>query len=134
MFAEPLLGVMEKLGCVTLALEGVWPVEKKAGCGVGVAGWEDEVKSVRCHFASGSMGEEGESVGEEKEVDDEEVRFEVSSAPEEVTSWSTFGAEASGLRVGASRESSEDDGSRMIVLTLRDFLCRRGGASRPEGF
>ena len=37
------------------------------------------------------MGEDGESVGEERVVEDEEeVRLEVSSAPEEVTSIKVF--------------------------------------------
>ena len=52
----------------------------------GVAGWDADPKKDLCHFSS-SIGDDGESVGDEIEVEDvEEVRLEVSSAPEDVTS------------------------------------------------
>ena len=56
---------------------------------MGVFGCETEGKSPWCHLGSESVtGDEGSSVGEEKEVDEEEVlRVEfISSAPLEVTS------------------------------------------------
>lgn len=85
-------------------------------------GWEEEVKG-RCHFEVGEVGREGESMGEEKEVEEVGVvRLEVSSAPEDVTSWEVFRGVVSGLRMGRSRESSEPEGLRMTVLILRDFL------------
>lgn len=67
MFVELLLGVMANAGKI---LAPLWD---------GVVGWE-------CHFSS-PMKEGGDSVGDEKEVEDEEeVRLEASSAPEDVTS------------------------------------------------
>ena len=49
-----------------------------------MAGCDADPKRDRCHFSS----EDGDSVGDEKEVEDEEdVRLDVSSAPEDVTSW-----------------------------------------------
>lgn len=52
----------------------------------GVAGWEEEPKRERCHFC---RGDGGESTGEEQERDvdeEDDAMFEVSSAPEDVTS------------------------------------------------
>ena len=54
----------------------------------GVAGWDADPR--KDHFSS-PVGEDGDSVGDEKEVEDEEdVKLEVSSAPEDVTSWWGF--------------------------------------------
>lgn len=79
------------------------------------------MKRARGHLLSDSIGEEGESVGEEKEVVEvEEVRFEVSSAPEDVTSWRGLGARGLAVIGVWSRETSE--GLRMTVFMLRDFL------------
>ena len=56
----------------------------------GVAGWDADPKRDRCHFSS-PVGEDGDSIGDETVVeDDEDVIFEVSSAPEEVTSCRVF--------------------------------------------
>ena len=85
-FTELLPGVMANAGFAGLALWG-------AGGNIppprweGVVGWDLDPKRDRCHFFS-PVGEDGDSVGDETEVEDEEdVRLEVSSAPEEVTSW-----------------------------------------------
>ena len=86
------------------------------------------MKGIRRHLGFGSIGDEGESVGEEKEVEEDEVvRLEVSSAPEDVTScevlsWEGFERRVSWGMVGASREISEPGGLGMMVLMLRDFL------------
>ena len=83
---ELLLGVMANAGMVGLALWGAG-VNISPSRWDGVAGWEADAKRDRCHFTS-PVGEDGDSVGDEKEVEDEEdVRLEVSSAPEDVTSW-----------------------------------------------
>ena len=84
-------------------------------------GWE-EVKRARGHLLSGSVGEEGESVGEEKEVvEDEEVRFEVSSAPEDVTSWRSLRAGESAVG-GVVWSLKSSGGSGIRVCMLCDFL------------
>ena len=82
-FVVLLLGVMANAQTAGFALWGAGvniPVPRWDG----VAGWDAEPS--RCHFSS-SVGDDGVSVGDEKEVEDEEDRLEVSSAPEDVTSW-----------------------------------------------
>ena len=100
-----------------------------------MAGCETEEKSPWCHLDSESVtGGEGSSVGEENEVDEEEVvRLEViSSAPLEVTSFRVLvGARRSAVEEEAS-DGRRDDGSARTVLMLLDFLCRRPGTRRPE--
>lgn len=100
-----------------------------------MAGCETEEKSPWCHLDSESFtGDEGSSVGEEKEVDEEEVvRLEViSSAPLEVTSCKVLvGVKRSAVEEEAS-DGRRDDGSTRTVLMLLDFLCRRHGMGRPE--
>lgn len=85
-FAKLLLGVMANAGMLVLGLWGAdanippprWD---------GVAGWDLDPKRDRCHFFS-RVGEDGDSVGDENEVEEErDVSVEVSSAPEDVTSW-----------------------------------------------
>ena len=94
-----------------------------------MAGWEEEPKKERGHLFSSSVGY-GESVGEEKDVDEaDEVEFAVSSAPDEVTSCT-----------GRNRLSEFDNcsfgdsfiraGSAKTVLRLEAFLCRRPGDIR----
>lgn len=65
-----------------------------------MAGCDEEENRLWCHFVSDSesRGEDGSSVGEEKDVEEEEeVMLEVSSAPEDVMSLSVFeGARCSG--------------------------------------
>ena len=110
---------------MALALSGTWPVEKYAvGSCEGVEGWDEERMRERRQFVSDSVGEEGESVGEENEVEeDEDVRFELSSAPEDVTSCELFcAAMVLGVIVGASNDISELERSWLTVLMLRDFL------------
>ena len=71
-----------------------------------MVGCETEEKSPWCHLDSESVtGDEGSSVGEEKEVDEEEVvRLEViSCAPLEVTSFRVL--------VGARRSAVEEEAS-----------------------
>ena len=86
MSVELLVGVIASAGMVGLAL---WadsaniPPSRQDG----VAGWDVDPKRDRCHFSS-PVGEDGYSVGEEKEVEDEEdVMLDVSSAPDDVRSW-----------------------------------------------
>ncbi len=79
---EALLGVMAKAGLVDLVPWGAG-VNTPTPRWDGVAGWDVDPKRDRCHFSSPL----GDSVGDEKEVEDEEdVRLDVSSAPEDVTS------------------------------------------------
>ena len=100
-----------------------------------MAGCEDEEKSFRCHLDSDSIGEEGSSVGEENDVDEEEeVRLDViSSAPLEVTSLRVrVRARRSPVDKEVSGGTRVDDGSARTVLMLRDFLRRRLGRRRPD--
>lgn len=86
MFVELLLGVMANAGLVGFERWGV-DVNISSWSRDGVAGWDAEPKRDRRHFSS-PVGEDGNPVGDETEVEDEEdARLEVSSAPEDVTSW-----------------------------------------------
>lgn len=78
-----LVGVMVSAEMVGLALCANTPPSRQDG----VAGCDADSKRERCHFPS-PVGDDGYSVGDEKEVEDEEdARFDVSSAPDDVTSW-----------------------------------------------
>lgn len=83
MFVELLVGVMASAEMVGLALCANIPPSRQDG----VAGWDADSKRDRRRFPS-PVGDDGYSVGDEKEVEDEEdARFDVSSAPDDVTSW-----------------------------------------------
>lgn len=98
----------------------------------GVAGWEEEPKRERCHIEWGSSGEAGAAGEEERDVEEEEARQDVSSAPEDVTSWEVLEpSRKSGVLVSGSDVRWEEK-FRMTVLMLKDFLCRGLGARRPE--
>ena len=129
------------IDCVLLSLLfGVVDISRDSDLGNGVAGWEEEPNKDCDHLGVGSVGLEGDSVGEEKsrEVDDDEwLRFEVSSAPEEVTSW-RFSAVWLPLLLGftefdprlspsavegrVSVDLWDLRGGTRSVLMLRDFL------------
>lgn len=86
MSARLLLGVMASAEVMGFALWG-GVVKLPPPLWDGVVGWDADPKKDLCHFFS-SVGDDGESVGDEIEVEDvEEVILEVSSAPEDVTSW-----------------------------------------------
>ena len=62
-------------------------VKDSCGNSLGVFGWEDDPKRERAHFVvSPSAGLDGDAVVEREVLDEDCERFEVSSAPEEVTS------------------------------------------------
>ena len=85
MFVELLVGVMVKAGFMGLALWGA-DADISPPWWIGVADWKVDSRKDRCHF-SFSVEEDGESVGDETDVEDEEdARLKVSSAPEDVTS------------------------------------------------
>ena len=70
-------------------LMGLIALIEKVGFWDGVAGPEEDWKIERFHLTSESVGDEGESVGEDQEsdvVEDDDARFDSSSAPEEVMS------------------------------------------------
>lgn len=65
--------------------------------------------------------------------EEEEVRLEVSSAPEEVMSFRVFVCARYWAGAGtASDRCGEEEGSAKVILRLRDFLCLRPGTMRPE--
>ncbi len=80
------------------------------------------MKRSRCNPVSESIGEEGSSIGEEKEVaEEEEVRLDV-SAPEEMTSGRVL-VPTRPKPVGCAASAAElEHGAVMTVLMLRDFL------------
>lgn len=73
-----------------------------------MAGWDAEPERDWCQFSS-PVRRDGDSAGDEKEVEDaEDVRLEVSSAPEDVTSWKGLERQSDGGSCCSWGKSPED--------------------------